>query len=423
MSNSRRRLPPGAKWVTLPSKERRVELVADVGMDPATGKRKQTRRRYRTVEDAIEAYNKIKNEAREGTYVGRSGITVEQVCDNWLAGRRGIRPSTLAGYRNWLKPVIAVYGSLPAQKLTKRHLDDLIPLLVAGKLRRRDGHSIRAWSARSVNAMLGALDQVLDDAVRQGLVTRNVAALVDRLGQSRRERDTYTPAEVKKVLAVCRQDRLEVAWHLALYGLRRGEIAGLRWSDIDFKAKTLTIDLTRVTVDGRATESMPKTERGKRTLPLTNALLKVLLRARRRQAEERLRAGTRYQDSGYVIVNESGAALYPDTLSGKWDELTEAAKVRRITLHEARHTCGTLMHLQGVPVAVISAWLGHATADFTMRTYVHSQNDALRSAAAALEEVSRAKSVHHGREIGRDSFARQRPVAAVEIAGPAGDST
>jgi hypothetical protein len=125
MTNTRRRLPPGAKWVTLPSKERRVELVADVAIDPATGKRKQTRRRYRTVEDAIEAYNKIKRESREGTYVGRSGRTLKQVCEDWLAGRRGIRPTTLAGYRNWLKPVIAAYGEMPAQKLTKRHLDDL----------------------------------------------------------------------------------------------------------------------------------------------------------------------------------------------------------------------------------------------------------------------------------------------------------
>ncbi len=250
MTNTRRRLPPGAKWVTLPSKERRVELVADVGIDPATGKRKQTRRRYRTVEDAIEAYNKIKRESREGTYVGRSGRTLKQVCEDWLAGRRGIRPTTLAGYRNWLKPVIAAYGEMPVQKLTKRHLDDLVPLLQAGKLRRSDGHSIRPWSARSINAMLGVLDQVLADAVKQGLMSRNVAELVDRLGQTRKERDTYTAAKVKKVLAAARHDRFEVAWHLALYGLRRGEIAGLRWSDIDVNAKTLTIDLTRVTVDG-----------------------------------------------------------------------------------------------------------------------------------------------------------------------------
>ncbi len=131
---------------------------------------------------------------------------------------------------------------------------------------------------------------------------------------------------------------------------------------------------------GQAADSAPKTERGKRTLPLTDVLHKVLLRTKRRQAEERLKAGEKYRDSSYLIVNELGLALYTDTLSGKWDERTKTAGVRRITLHDARHTCGTLMHLQGVPIAIISAWLGHATADFTIRTYIHSQPEALREA-------------------------------------------
>src|SRR6266536_1142420 len=130
----------------------------------------------------------------------------------------------------------------------------------------------------------------------------------------------------------------------------------------------------------QAADSAPKTERGKRTLPLTDVLHKVLLRTKRRQAEERLKAGEKYRDSSYLIVNELGLALYTDTLSGKWDERTKTAGVRRITLHDARHTCGTLMHLQGVPIAIISAWLGHATADFTIRTYIHSQPEALREA-------------------------------------------
>jgi hypothetical protein len=95
--STRRRLPPGARWVTLPSGARRVELVVDVGADPATGKRQQTRRRYQTVDEAIAAYGKIREQAREGTYVGRSTLTVKRICDDWLAGKRGARPTTLAG--------------------------------------------------------------------------------------------------------------------------------------------------------------------------------------------------------------------------------------------------------------------------------------------------------------------------------------
>jgi integrase len=388
--STRRRLPPGAKWVTLPSGARRVELVLDVGTNPATGQRRQTRRRYKTVDGAIEGYARLKQQAREGVYVARSDLTVKQACEDWLADKRKIRPTTLAGYRDALKPVMVAYEALPLQRLTKRHLTDLIDQLLAGGLKRANGRPRRPWVGRTVNLMLFALGQVLDDAFKQGLVVRNVVALVDRLPQEKTEMQTYTAAEVRKVLAAARSDRLEAAWHLALSGLRRGEIGGLTWSDIDLDANTVTIRETLVTVQGKAQASAPKTERGARTLPLPDPLAQVLKRARRHQATEQLRAGPAWRDSGRVIVNEIGEPLHPDTISDKWDSLIKRAKVRRIRLHDARHTCGTLMHLEGVPVAVISAWLGHASADFTMRVYVHSQPDALTAAAQTIGTVTRA---------------------------------
>jgi integrase len=388
--STRRRLPPGAKWVTLPSGARRVELVLDVGMNPATGGRRQTRRRFKTVDEAVEAYAKLPRQAHESVYVARSNLTVKQACEDWLAGKRKIRPTTLAGYRDVLKPVIAAYGALPLQRLTKRHLTDLIDQLVAGGLARANGRPRRRWAGRTVNLLLFALGQVLNDALKQGLVVRNVAALVDRLPQRKTEMQTYTPTEARKVLEAARTDRLEAAWHLALYGLRRGEIAGMLWSDIDLEAGTLTVREALVTVAGRPQASAPKTERGARTLPLTPALAAALTRTRRRQAGEQLRAGPAWHDSGHVVANEIGEPLHPDTISDRWDALVKRAEVQRIRLHDARHTCGTLMHLEGVPVAVIAAWLGHASADFTMRVYVHSQPDALAAAAEKLGVVTRA---------------------------------
>jgi integrase len=134
-------------------------------------------------------------------------------------------------------------------------------------------------------------------------------------------------------------------------------------------------------------EDDPKSERGKRTLPLTKALSRAFRDHRKRQAVERLAVGAAYEDSGYVVVDEIGRPLHPDTLTDRFDRLVAGAGVRRIRLHDARHTCGTLMHLGGEPVAVISAWLGHSSPAFTMRTYVHSQDDALRGAAARLDSV------------------------------------
>ncbi|MGI8869473.1 MAG: site-specific integrase [Mycobacteriales bacterium] len=383
MATTRKRLPPGTKWITLPSGARRVELVLDAGVYPATGKRRQVKRRLRTVEEACAEYARIRSTATAGSYVSRSRVTVEQVAAQWLAGRR-VRPSTAAGYRDSLKPVLAAYGGKAIQGLDKGDIDRLMTSLLDGAGRRR------AWRPRTVNLMLTVLSMMLDDATRQGLVVRNVAQLVDRVPQSRKEMQTFTAPEVRTVLDAAGADRMEVTWRLALSGLRRGEVCGLRWDAVDLAAKTLTIRETRVSVDGHVASSAPKTERGRRILPLTAPLLDALRRARKMQAAERLALGAAYVDSGYVVVDEAGRPLHPDTVSVRWAALLRRAGVRSIRLHDARHTCGTLMHLDGVPVAVIAAWLGHADGAFTMRTYVHSQDDALRHAAERLTIVTSA---------------------------------
>jgi integrase len=100
-----------------------------------------------------------------------------------------------------------------------------------------------------------------------------------------------------------------------------------------------------------------------------------------------LALGSSYQSGAYVVSNEIGDPYSPSVLSRYWRETIEAAGLRHIKLHAARHTCATLMHLSGVPVAVIAAWIGHRDATLTMRLYAHSQDDALRAAGATLNRV------------------------------------
>lgn len=387
--STRRRLPPGAKWVTLPSGAKRVEIVLDTGQDPATGKRRQVRRRFKTIDAADDAYTTMRAEVRAGTFTHRSAKTVETVCAEWLKGKR-VRPATLANYADVLKPVIAAYGQMQVQQLTKSHVDDLMNRLTAGGLVKSNGRPRKPWSPRSVNLMVTVLQMVLEDALRQGLVVRNVAALVDRLEQTKPKMKTFTEAEVRRVLAAASEDRDEIAWHLALSGLRRGEICGLKWDDIDTTAGTVTIQRARILVDGEVQEALPKSDSGVRVLPLPDPLVGILRRARKIQAEDRLRLPGDYLEGGYVVADEGGSPVHPETLGFRWHKLLESAGMRQIRLHDARHTCGTLMHLRGVPVAVIAAWLGHKDASFTMRTYVHSQDDALRSAANTIGIVTSA---------------------------------
>jgi integrase len=287
------------------------------------------------------------------------------------------------------------------KNLTKAHLDGLVTYLQESG--RRVGNAQRkGLGPRSINVTLTLLRSVLEDAVRQGTLSRNVAKMVERPSQARHEMRTWTAEQAATFLEAVASDRLGAAFMLSLYGLRRGEVLGLRWSDVDLDARTITIRVTRVLVVGTGVvEGEPKTERGRRTLPLDDGLAGALRSLRARQARDRLAAGEAYRascdDCGgeHLVVDESGKPYRPEWYGDRFAALAKTTGLPAIRLHDARHTCGTLMHLRGVPTAVISKWLGHATASFTMATYVHSQDDALTAAgqtlASAFAPVQRVK--------------------------------
>jgi integrase len=391
MTNSpRRQLPPQIK--KLPVTDRRTgktvvryQVTVDTGVSPATGRRRQARRRYSTEKEARAALAEIADAAAKGQFVARSAVSVEQVCADYIAGRHKLRRSSLAKLAYDLEPLREQHGSMPVQRLAKAHLDRLVAELLSGGTRTAKGRIRRPWSAVAVNKVIATIDQVLADAQQQGLVARNVAQNVNRVAQAHKDLNTYTEAEVQALLAAVEADRVGHAWELALSGLRRGEIAGLRWVDVDFDAKTLSIVNNRVMAGGLPVENDPKSAASRRTLPLPDRLVSLLRSAKARQSAERLALGAGAFE--YVVSNEAGEPYSPAVLSRYWRDAVKAAGVRHIKLHAARHTCATLMHLQGVPVAVIAAWIGHKDASLTMRLYAHSQDEALKTAGATLNRV------------------------------------
>ena len=145
------------------------------------------------------------------------------------------------------------------------------------------------------------------------------------------------------------EDRNRHAWHLALAGLRRGEIAGQRWTDIDLDYRTLRIGRTRVDVGGREfDQDEPKTANAGRVLPIPEALLAELAAAKIRQAAEKLVLGEAYTDQGFVVCNEAGEPYHPSTLSTLWQAAIRDLDVPQIRVHDARHTCATLMQVRGI---------------------------------------------------------------------------
>jgi integrase len=282
-------------------------------------------------------------------------------------------------------------GHVEVQKLTKADLDGLV-----GRLRRGEVEGRKKWSARSVNYMLYLCSAVLDDQVAQGNVVRNVAQLVDRIPGEAGEMRTLTEKDMFRILDhECRDQHL---WTLALYGLRRGEIAGLRWANVDLKAKTVSVNENRVALGKEILSGTPKSKASTRTLPMPDEVAEVLQAARKRQLEERLAYGAGYGSGAYVASDETGQPYHPNLLTFRWGRMLDGLGIKRVRLHDGRHSCATLMHLRQVPIAVIAAWLGHASAAFTLSVYAHSQDDALKAAAGSFSRVVTTRDTETGSE-------------------------
>jgi len=382
--------------ITLKDGTVRYRLVVDIGRDE-NGKRKQLTRTLDTQREARDELSKVRHETNLGTYVKPSKETVNAHLDSYLKGAtRGRRASTKRNYHDALRPVRERLGTRRLQSITKADIEDLMDwMLTAG--RRRGGKPGTGLSGRSARLTLGRLTAALAMAVLEGKLVRNVAKLVTPPEHTPRERETWSKAEVKKFLGKASRERLHAAWRLSLYGLRRGEVLGLRWSDIDLKAKTLTVTQARVLVDYRVRIEEPKSRNGKRTLPLDGELIEALTLLRKLQMEESAAAGAAYQaglavldwyqGGEYVITDDLGMPVHPEWYSDEFGRLLKRAGLRRITLHDSRHTTLTLMEHAGVPISIVSKWAGHYDSAFTQKTYVHASNDDLQQGRTALARI------------------------------------
>lgn len=359
--------------------------------DPATGKKRpQWKGGFRTQDDAIAARDNARVSARRGTSVLPSRMTVAQYLDAWIEEAASqVRPTTLESYkmhmRVYLKPRIG--GEL---------LQEITPTMVQalyGVLQRETG-----LSASTVRLVAATLRKACADAVDKGYLPANPADRRAKLPKVDQDRDgagelqVWTSAELAALLDHVRDDRLYPMWRLAAWtGMRRGELLGLTWRDLDLEAGVLRVQRARVIVtSGDVRESKPKTAKGRRNVDLDLVTLATLKAWQKRQEREREAWPGEWPTHGLLFTLEDGTPLYPAHVSRWFNRHVQAAGVPRIRLHDLRHTHASLLLAAGVPVKVVSERLGHATPGFTLNTYQHlvpgQQRDHLQRVVDAAEE-------------------------------------
>ncbi len=317
------------------------------------------------------------SKTQKGQSASEDSQRVGEYLEAWLTdvARHRLRSTTFHSYsinvRNHLIP------GLGKKRLGALRPADVRTFLVA---KHEEG-----LSARTVQYLHAILRAALQHAVREELVSRNVAKLVQPGPVRRDEVRPLTAQEARTLLAAAHDDRLYPVYAVAVaLGLRRSEALGLSWTDVDLDGRTLTVRQSLHRSGGKLVLFAPKTARSRRTIPLPTICVDALHAHQRRQHMERAQAGERWQETGLLFTTMIGTAVEPRNLNRHFSALCARAGVRKIRLHDLRHTCASLLLAQGVPARVVMELLGHSAIAVTMNVYSHVMPAASRDATDTI---------------------------------------
>ncbi len=280
--------------------------------------------------------------------------------------------------------VLPALGTKPLQHLTPPMLNALYANLASG------GENRKPLSGKTISYIHATIHKALEDAIDAGLVARNVADRAKPPRPSRRASkgiQAWEPRELAHFLDHVHGTRLQAIWRLAaMTGMRRGEILGLRWCDVDLKAARLSVRHAIVAVAYATIESTPKSHNA-RVIDLDPETVEQLRAHRWRQQDERNQWRDDYEDHDLVACKENGEPIHPHTFSQSFERLVKNAGLRPIRLHDLRHTHASLALKVGVPVKVVSERLGHASPAFTLKQYAHVIPGMQAEAAGLVAEL------------------------------------
>lgn len=253
------------------------------------------------------------------------------------------------------------------------------------------GRGGRPLAPKTVRHVHTTLRKALADAVEAKHLSWNPATAAKSPKVERtKEPDHWYAEQLRAFLDFASDDRLHALWMLAMTsGMRRGELLGLRWSDLDLDGARLRVRQTRVAYGRLHVTKEPKTTRSRREIPLSPIAVETLRAHGTRQKREKLAAGQTYADHGLVFADEIGDPLDPPTVSAAFGRLVREAGLPRITLHGARHSFAAVALEAGVDVLCVSSLLGHSSPAITQSVYQHVRSERLEDAVQAISEAIR----------------------------------
>jgi integrase len=376
----------GGVW-QLPTGLWRWELVLGYVRKPDGSRSRKTKSGTAKNEtEAKKALTLARADKERGILATPDRITVAEWLGKWLADKRtSISANTHTRY-----------GQLIQQ--------NIVPYLGDTKLQALKPLDIRAWhtallerglSAKTIRSAHTLLNGAMRKAVALELVMRNLADVVrpelPKQDNSIKPSQVWTPQEASAFLAVARGHSLYALFYLMLsLGLRRGEACGLRWQHIDLEHGLLRVEEALVTIGSTLAVNSTKTKHSARTLQLPHEAIEVLRLHKAAQNQRHLEYGV-LPAKDWLFTSQTGTVFRPDNVMRTFEALCKTAEVRRVRLHDLRHTYVSLAARAGVPLATVSRQAGHARASFTGDEYRHVFPDEMQQAVLNLSELLTAK--------------------------------
>lgn len=326
--------------------------------------------------------HKAAQDARAGQAQPDSQVTVAQYMAGWLEGARDtVRPQTWRVYEQHVRlHIVPAVGPLKLVDLSPLHVTSMLGRVQAG-----------GASARTALHVRATLRRAIADAVRTGVVGRNVAALAQAPRVQPPEPRWLDASEAERFLATAQGDPAgDFLSFVLLLGLRRGEALGLKWSDIDFARSLLLIQRTLQRREGTYFEDPPKSKASRRTLPLPAPVLAILQRQQQRQAEDRAIPG--WKDTGFVWTAPDGEPRGNTWATLNLRRILDAAALPRVRLHDLRHSTASILLERGVPARVVADLLGHSGITLTLSTYSHVTARLVEGATEVLASLTKPDS-------------------------------
>ncbi|HSH62221.1 MAG TPA: site-specific integrase [Acidimicrobiales bacterium] len=359
-------------------KGNRYYAVVYEGIDPTTGKE---RRRWYPAgtrkSEADKLVTALVKRHNDGDYRAPEKTTLgAYLTERWLPAQRSqLKATTFDSYRRTIElHVLPTLGNVTLTRLGPEDLDALYGRLLESGRRNNSGAGA-GLSPASVRYVHRILRKALGDAVRKGRLIRNPASLADPPKRStanvrQPEMHVWSASQLQTFLGSLVDERFSPAFVLAAHtGMRRGEVAGLRWADVDLAAKLIHIRQAATVVAYELRIDDVKTSNGRRTIDIDGDVVLALQAWRRKHAEERHLLGGAYDDYDLVFARPDGTPTHPELLSRTFERLVARSGLPTIRLHDLRHTHASLLLKAGVPIKVVSERLGHATPSFTLDVY------------------------------------------------------